>query len=177
MISEISIRPKPQNKRADRLFYSLLLVAVAIISATYLLEKWRGVVSVFALVAIVAALWIYSRFMYGEYSYDVVYDSYGTPLFVVRKITGSRVSTLCNVELSAIREVEVLESGKDEKKLESGTKKYNYCPTLGAVKRARLAIKTRYESSVILIEGSDEFFALLSSYAKEAREMAMNEEE
>ncbi len=170
MIKELSIRPKPQNKLADRIFYTLLLVALGIIALTQIVEHYKGVISVFAVIAIVAALSVYSRFMSGEYCYDVMYDSSNTPLFVVRKFSGKRATTLCNVELSAIRSLDILENGKDIEPRATGVKRYNYYPTLGKVRRARLTVKTRYESSVILIEGSDEFFALLSSYAKEARE-------
>ena len=170
MINELSIRPKPKNKLADRIFYTLLLVAIAIITVSYLVERYRGLISLLAVAIIVAALSLYSRFMSGEYCYDIMYDSSNTPLFVVRKFTGKRATTLCNIELSAIRSLDILENGKDTEPRAAGVKRYNYFPTLGKARRARLTVKTRYESSVILIEGSDEFFALLSSYAKEARE-------
>ncbi|MBQ8719415.1 MAG: hypothetical protein IJY65_00065 [Clostridia bacterium] len=177
MINELSIRPKPQSKLADRVFYSLLLVAFAIIAASYLAERGRGLISLAAVIVIVAALSVYSRFMAGEYSYDITYDSQDTPLFVVRKFSGKRATTLCNVELSAIRSVDILEDGKDTERTSKEARRYNYSPTLGKARRAKLTVKTRYESSVILIEGTDEFFALLSAYANEAREIALRDDE
>lgn len=167
MINDISVRPKAQNKNADRVFYTLLIIALAFVFASYFIDKYKGLISLGALICVVAALVIYNRYMSGGYSYDIV-TSYEAPLFIVRKTVGKKTTTVYNVELSAISEVEVIEAGA-ECPLPKDFKRYNFRPTLGAVRRAKLTVNSRYEKAVLLIEGSDEFFDALRAYADEAR--------
>lgn len=175
MINDLSVRPKAQNKLADRIFYTLLLVAFAFIFASSLAGRYRGVISLGAVISIVVALVIYNRYMSGQYSYEVI-ASYGdSPLFIVRRTVGKKTTTLFNAELRAIAALDVIAAGeKDDASRES--RRYNFCPTLGAVRRAKITFKTRYEQTVVLIEGSDEFFSTLSQYAAEARELLTDEE-
>lgn len=183
MISELSVRPKAQNKTASRVFYSLLLVGVAFLVVSYTVERYRGLISLGTLISVVAALFIYNRYMSGEYSYEVMFNSSDVPLFVIRKTVGSRTSTLCNLELAAVIAVDVVERGAqvappaltaEEMK---AAKKYNFCPTLAAPRYGRITVNSRYEKAIVLIEGSDEFFDTLRAYAEEARALFMQDEQ
>ena len=175
MINDLSVRPKAQNKRADRIFYTLLLVAFAFIFASSLAERYRGVISLGAVISIVVALVIYNRYMSGQYSYDVVASCVDTPLFIVRRTVGKKTTTLFNAELRTLAALDVIAEG-ERADVAGGSRKYNFCPTLDAVRRARITFKTRYEETAVLIEGSDEFFSTLSQYAAEARELLTDDE-
>ena len=175
MINDLSVRPKAQNKRADRIFYTLLLVAFAFVFASSMAERYRGVISLGAVISIVVALVIYNRYMSGQYSYEVMASSVDTPLFIVRRTVGKKATTLFNAELRTMVSVDVIAEG-DGAGISRECRSYNFCPTLGAVRRARITFKTRYEKTVVLIEGSDEFFSTLSQYAAEARELFGDEE-
>ena len=176
MINDLSVRPHAQNKRADRIFYTLLIVALGFVFASYLAERYRGLISLGAAIAVVIALVIYNRYMSGEYSYEVVTGYSDVPLFIVRRTVGKKTTTLFNAELSAIAALDVIEAGASAD-IPKDSRKYNFCPTLGAPRRAKITVKTRYEQAAVLIEGSDEFFALLSQYASEARELFSDDEE
>ena len=173
MISEISTTPKPSNNKAKRLFLTFLLIAAALAAAYIASPSFKGIIGSLCLVAVVGAIYVYNRYMAAIYYYDVMIDSGGTPLFIIRQVIGKRETTLCRVELSSIVSVErVTREEMKKHTTPEGYVKYYYAPTLSPDTACRLTVKSRYERAEITVEGSDEYIAMLKAYAAEARKSA-----
>ena len=170
MISEFSTTPKPSNNKAKHLFFALLISAV-LVSALYVtLPQYKGIVGMIALILIVAAIYVYNRYMALTYHYEVMIDSSGTPLLIIRHTIGKRESTLCRVELASIISVE-RQTAEERKRhtTPEGCVRYYYAPTLAPDITCLITLRSRYEYAEITVEGSDEFIDLIASYAKQAR--------
>ena len=171
MINEFYSHAKPSNNKAKKLFISLLAIA-ALICVLYLaIDRFKGIVGLFCVFAIAFAVFIYTKYVSAEYFYDVTHDSNGSPVFVVRQVTGKRSTTLCRIDLHTIVAVKRLSAKeKREHKTEAGCKKYYYLPTLMPESVVLLTVNSPSERAEIFIEVQDEFASLLRSYAIEARE-------
>ena len=171
MINEFSVSPRPSNNRARHLFFIFLVLATTT-AAIYIspIPRFRGIVGLVCLLFIVAAIYVYNRFIAMKYFYDVMIDSSGTPLFVVRGVIGKRETTFCRVELADVISVKRLSADEIKKhKTPVGYVRYFYNSTLSPDSVCLVTISSRYEHSEITIEGNDEFVNLLSAYATEAR--------
>ena len=177
MINEFSVHPKPQNNYAKLFSLLAMLLAVGCIILYSVIEHYKGVVGVVAMMFITTAVLIYTKYIAVDFYYDITFDSEGIPLFVVRQIIGRRQTTLCRIELWDIESVEH-QTDKERRahKTASGVRKYTYAPTVFP-KENYLITTGSYEKNEIVIECSQEFAELLSSYAKEAKEMRVDEEE
>ena len=177
MIREHFSRVKSSNTNAQRLFYSLLCVAALLFVVYCTTPLYKGIVGLVCVATITAAVLIYTKYVGVEYFYDITFDSDGRSVFIVRQVTGKRSSTLCRVDLSSIVKVERLDSSaKKAHKTEAGYLKYSYLPTLAPESVLLLKISSRREHAEIFIEASDEFAALLSGYASEARSLVTEED-
>ena len=63
MISEFSAKAKSKNNNAKILFFALLGLAVATVAVYISLDKFKGVVGLFAVAFITAAVFIYTKYM------------------------------------------------------------------------------------------------------------------
>ena len=127
------------------------------------------------MIFLVAALTVYNKYMVVTYYYDIMVDSSGRALFLVRSHISNRLggknSTLCRIELADIVKIE--EEGRATRrkhKTPSGYRKYCYVPTLMPKNTSRLTVHSRYEKSEIVIEGGESLSTLLLEYAEEARQ-------
>ncbi len=177
MINEFSVSPRPSNNKARHLFFIFLILAATAAAIYIPITRFKGIVGVVCLLFIVAAIYVYNRYMAMKYYYDVMIDSAGTPLFIVRNVIGKRESTLCRVELSAIVGVKRL-TGEERKKhtTPAGYVRYFYHPTLAPDSVCVVTVSSRYERAEITIEANDELVNLLSAYATEARSLFPDEE-
>ena len=124
------------------------------------------------------ALMIYTKYIAPIYYYDITFDNEGNAVFVVRQQTGKKYTTLCRIALSEIVNIEkqTAEQMKAHK-TPMGTVKYSYLPTLSPSLAYRITTSGRYERAEILIESSEEFADLLTSYSSEAREQYTDNDE
>ena len=177
MINEISASPKAKNNSAKAAFLTALLLAAAAFTVYLILEKYKIFPGMIAFFAVVFAVVIYTKYLSSVLRYDVMIDSGGEALFIVRQIIGKRQTVLCRVALSDVISV-VHETRKERRRLKTptGYRKYAYFKTFLAPDGYRLTVSSRYERAYILIEASDDFAALLDAYAKEAREKSLYEE-
>ena len=90
MIREFAVRPVPKNKNARTLFFVLLGGAAVGMIASYFMNSYKGIVQLLALILLVAAVTVYTRYIGSVYSYEVSFDSDGTPIFVVCQLSGRR---------------------------------------------------------------------------------------
>lgn len=178
MISEFSVHAKPKNNNAVIAFVSLLIVSALGFAIYFVLERYKGVVGVFALMILTVAILVYTKFIAPAFYYDVAIDSSGTPMFVVRQIIGKRQTTLCRLDLADIVSIEY-ETKKDrrEHKTTRGVRKYIYAPTMFPKEIYRITAKNRYETAEIIVEGTEVFLETMRQYVKEARLMRADGEE
>lgn len=170
MISELTLRPKATNKRAQYLIVAFLFGAAAFFVVYLAVEHYKGLIGLGTLAFITAAVFIYTKYIAPEYYYDILIAN-DTPLFVIRQLTGKRYVTLCRIELRSIMKVERASAQeRREHKTPDGFVKYVYTPSLGPDTVYIITSVSRYEKAEITIEANDEFAALLTSYAIEARE-------
>lgn len=171
MFREFSVKPKPTNNKARALFIICMMVAFSFVMLSTIIPLYNGIVGLIGVVFLVLAMTLYTKYIAPIYFYDLMSDSDGTPLLVIRQQTGKRYSTLCRMELGNVVKVEK-ESRKQrcEHKTPDGVVKYSYLPTLDPDYSYRITVYGNYERSEILIECSEEFADLLLSYTKEISE-------
>ncbi len=171
MIQDFYAHAKPSNNKAKYAFVGLLGAAAMVMVTYFIVSHYKGIIGMFAVAFITAAVLIYTKYIGVEYYYDITRDTENTPIFVVRQIIGKRQSTLCRVDLHNIAKVERLTREERSKhKTDPGFKKYIYFPTLSPDSMLLIRLVSTHENAEIFIEAPDEFGNLLLSYAKEARE-------
>ena len=170
-MQEFSVKLIPSNNKARITFIAFLMGAFLLFALSTLIQHYRGLVSLGGMVFLVAALTLYTKYISPVYYYDFTDDGYGTKLFVVRQMTGSRQTTLCRISFGEIKKVE-RESAESRRghKTPAGYRKYSYLPTLAPEFSYRLTIENSYEKAEILIEVSDELAEMIKNYVSEASE-------
>ncbi len=178
MISEFSVHVKPQNKNSAIAFVVLLLISALGFCVYFMVDSYKGVVGLFALMILTVAILVYTKFIAPAFYYDVAIDSEGIPMFVVRQIIGKRQTTLCRLDLADIVSVDY-ETKKERSlhKTPRGIRKYIYAPTMFPKEIYRITAKGLYESCEIVIEGSVVFANTLRDYVIQAKKMRINSEE
>ena len=177
MIREHYSRTKASNSNAKNLFYGLLCATAVLFVFYCTTPLYKGIIGLFCVAAITAAVLIYTKYVGVEYFYDITFDSEGTSIFVVRQVTGKRSSTLCRIDLSSIVKIERLDaSARKAHKAEAGYINYFYLPTLMPESVLLLKVSSRNERAEIFIEASDEFAELLSTYSIEARSLVAEDD-
>lgn len=172
MIREIVIQPKPQNKLAPTTFFCLLGLCAVAFGASFAAEHYRGLIQLVAILLLVSALLVYTRYVAPHYSYEITTDSEDTPIFVVRSRTGRRMSTLCRVDLADI--FSVTQEDREARrvcKTPAGVRRYVYTPTMMPPRRVLLDVRARGEHSHVFVECPPEFCDLLRVYSEEARHL------
>lgn len=178
MINEFYSHIKPSNNKAKRLFITLLTLGGLITLVYMIADRFKGIIGLFALAAIVGAVFIYTKYVGVEYYYDITHDSAGSAVFVVRQLSGKRQTTLCRLDLHSIVKVERLTAAeKKAHRAEAGYKKYFYLPTLSPDSVTLITVHSPHEYAEITIEAPDEFADMLRRYSREARETRFDGEE
>ena len=153
MITEMSSKMQPSNNYARLIFAFFTAGGISLSLLSTFIPRFSGLVALCGAVMLVVAVTVFSRYVASVYYYDITYDYKGTPIFVVRQMTGKRQSTLCRIDIADIVNVEV-ENAKQRRahKTPTGYMKYNYSPTLWAKETSRLTVEGKYEKSEIIIE-------------------------
>ena len=170
MITPQSARLKATNNKAKSVTF-ISLIAATVLTAVYMaIPAYKGIVGMVLITAIVVAVFVYTKYLAPIYFYDIGFDGYGVPVFIVREMTGRRQSTFARVSLADITEIK-RESAEERKKHKppQGYRSYIYSPTLDPDVTYRLTVVNRYEKAEIVIEVSEEYAAMLWAYAEEAR--------
>ena len=181
MINELQIRLRPTNNKAKAVFWIFGLCAVISFVAYYLMSGWgkerASLIGLLGLILLTVALTFYTKYISAVYYYEIMFDSAGTPLFLVKQTVGKRVSTLCRIALYEIKNIE--RTTPPERKInttKTGYRKYNYVPTFMPDVTYRLTTASRYERAEIYIEISDEFAETLKRYVAEAQTLVQNDD-
>ncbi len=176
MIKEFSVKPKQQNNIAKIVFFVTLMVSAVGIATYLIIDKYKGIVGFAAMLVLVSAILIYTKYIAPVFYYDIMLDSGEIALFVVRQVVGKRQTTLCRILLSDILSV-THETSKERRchKTPKNVRKYNYAPTMFPREVYRIVTRGKYENAEIVIECNEEFASLLTKYSKEAVEINTEE--
>ena len=177
-MKELSFRATPQNKNAKIAFLISFLISVLGFVAYSMVDRYRGLVGLAALMFLVTAILFYTKYISPVFFYDLTLDGADNSVFVVRRIVGKRQSTFCRVNLADIVSVEH-ESREQYKKHKTpaGLLRYIYAPTLFPSEVYRITVKGRYEKAEIVVEATEEFIENLREFSAEARVLRANDEE
>ena len=176
-IYEFTFRPKANKKPALAVFSLLMAMGGVLVIASAIAEKYKGIISLFAVGFLCAAIYILTRFIIAEYAYALVLDSEDNPNLIVTKLIGKRVTTLFSMPISRITRIEA-ENAETRRKHKTpvGTKKYFYNVTMFPDSAYRVYAAGRGESSEILLEITSAVAEKLLEYADIAREYESQEE-
>ena len=178
MIKDFSVHPKPQNNNSSKLMWLFFALGGVAAVISVMLESYRGVVGLLALALISSGILMFTKYVSVAFYYDVIAEGVDTPLFVVRQRVGKRDVTLCRVDLADI--VSVKRETAIERKAharEQGTAYYVYAPTLNPPVSYRMCVTGARERAELVLEGTDEFFKMLTDLAAEARALRQDDEE
>ena len=181
MINELQIRLKPTNNKARVAFSVFGACAVIAFLAYHFMRgaevEKASLVGLLGLVLLTVSLTFYTKYMSSVYYYEIMLDSVGTPLFLVKQAVGKRVSTLCRIALYEIKKIERTTAAERKTyKTPKDLRKYNYVPTFMPEVTYRLTTASRYEKAEIYIEISDEFSEALKNYVLEAQTLVGEDE-
>lgn len=178
MISDFSTHAKPSNNKA-RVYAALSFIfAVAAFLASLPMTNYRWAPQLLGMLLVIAGLVLTTRYVSAKYYYEIMTDSEGAPLFIVRQRTGKRQITLCRIYLADIQKIEPeTKEQRRAHKTPTGYTKFIYVPTFLPEDTVRITASGRYERSEIVIECSAEMCSLLSDCAAEARAARIESEE
>ncbi len=173
MISEISVRAKPSNRKAHIISAACLIIAALLFVTRFAVDRFQGIIDLGTIGFITASVFLYTKYIAPVYYYETMITTDGEPLFIIRRMTGKRGTTLCRISFAEILSIKKEEREEFKKhKTPKGTVKYLYTPSLFPEKVHRIEMRSAYERAEIVIECSDEFANRLSAWAKEARMIA-----
>ena len=178
MIQEFSVKAKPANRRAHTMMTAFLIVAAILFVTSLIMDRYVGVMRLFVLGFITAAIFLYTKYVSAVYYYEGFVTDSGEPLFVVRRLVGKRSSTLCRVAYREILSIK-METREEFRahKTPRGTVKYLYTPTLYPEKVYRIQTRSAYERAEVVIECSDALAALIRSDSSKVRALAADADE
>jgi len=105
VISPQSAKLTRTNKKAEIASAVALLAAIVLVTVYSAIPHYKGVVGLFAIAAIVVSVTVYTKYISPVFFYDITFDGYGVPVFVVRQVIGRRETTLARLSLSEITEI------------------------------------------------------------------------
>lgn len=181
MINELQIKLRPTNNKAKVAFSIFGACAVIAFVAYYLMRgnevEKASLVGLLGLVLLTASLTFYTKYMSSVYYYEIMRDTAGVPLFLVKQAVGKRVSTLCRIALYEIKKIERTTAPERKAyKTPADHRRYNYVPTFMPSVTYRLTTLSRYEKAEIYIEISDEFAETFKVYVAEAQTLSAEDE-
>ena len=187
MIAPITINPKPENNKA-KIFVAVFgaLGGLIFIFGTFA-ELYGGVISLVGMMLIIAAITISVKYIMSSFVYEIT-EVEGEWLFVVGQYSGKRYTTLCRVGLASVRSIE--KKQRNEKAdspdviarftnpafLSREYARYSYIPTMMPDSYYVMTVENRYEKAKISLQLTDGMAEQLRLFAKEARELYIDEE-
>ena len=167
MIREFSVKANPTNNNA-RILLGIFLGAAAVLTVLCVsIDKYRGVVGIFAMVAITAAVLVYNKYVASQYFYDITFDHNGDAVLVVRQSVGNRATTLSRVSICDITSVKYMSAVEYRAhKTPAGYRKFSYMPTVAPRNVCLITLVSPYESAEMLIEVTEGIANVLAEYSR-----------
>ncbi len=167
-ILDFTYRPKTKTQQARVVLFGALIVAALLVIASVISPKYKGVISLFAVAALVYVIYVFTRYLSAQYAYAVMTTNQGENLLLVTKTVGKNMTTLAMIRLADITLVERVapSPGASDKT----ARRYNFCPSMKPDEVFAVHTATRYEKNLYLLEINDAVASRISEYAKIAKE-------
>ena len=176
-ITEFTYRPVSDKRRALPLFFTLLFASAVLVAVSTFIPKYKGVVSLGAMLLLCATVLVFTRYYIAEFIYSVAVSNDGDALLVITRITGKRESAMCTLPVYSILSVEY-KSGDAAKsyKLDPVSKKYNFVPDFKPESFYVIFAKDKGILSEIMIYGTPELAQRLKEYSLIERERKLRDD-
>ena len=178
MIKEFSVRPKPTNNKAKVIFGAVLFASMLAFITYFLVERYKGLVGLAAMLILVTAILIYTKYISATFIYDLTVNSDDRPIFVVRQVVGKRYTTLFYTELTEVESVKM--ETREQRKAhvtQKGTLVFTYAPTVSPEIVCRITSSAMGRRSEIIVEVSDQIANTILDYVNEAKMLYGEKEE
>ena len=166
-ILEFTYHPVPKKAQGYGLFFASLLVAAAFVFHSVTALRFKGLISLVAVIFMCLGVYVFSRYIGCAYAYAVVYDSDGVPNIIVTKAIGKRLTTLANFPLHSVERI----VREDEDKPLGGTKypTCNFAVSPFPKGCYSLYVSSGQTKARLLLECTEEVAHRLSEYASLAK--------
>ena len=171
---DFTYRPRTRVREARLVMLGMLIISALLVIASVISPKYKGVISLFAVIALVGVVYVYTRYLAPQYAYAVITPAVGDALFVVTKNVGKSVSTLAMIRLYEITEITPVISDTD-KAPGRDERKYNFTPSMKPEEIWAVRSADRYEKRLFLLEINEQVAKRLSEYSKLAKECEPDE--
>lgn len=149
-----------KTKTSRYVFLGLVGSAAIFIVASYITPAFSGLVWMGAFVFIVAAIYVYTKYVGASYCYEIV-DS-GVPSFVVTMTVGKTAKTMARIDVDSVVELRrMTRSEYRAYKCEKGVSRYSYFPTMMPAELYLVSMRSTYENADLFIEVDEQFAAAL----------------
>ena len=179
-IIPFTYRPVTNKKNGMPLLFALAGISVALVVLSIQLERFAGIVSTTAIIALTAAVMFYLRYVGSDYVYNVTVSGDGIAYFVVGKVVGKKITTMLAIRVSSIQSIQLFTKSGENKYVPDKTKKrHNFNPSFNPEEFAVMRTAGRDGTCEIVLECSPEARERLLQYSVYAREdeRAENEED
>ena len=92
---------KSDKQRAFPLFFSVLIISIAVVVLSVISPKYQGVISLVAVIGLTASVLIYQRYITADYGYVVTEGENGAALVFTKRV-GNRQSTMAYLPLYSV---------------------------------------------------------------------------
>lgn len=159
-------RPQRTNNKAQNLIILFFIGAAALFLLSIPLEglSFIWVVQLLAILLLVAAIFLVTRYIMKSFEYAIVPTESGTDLTVTEISSGGkRRITVCRISLSGIKKIHVTDGEDDGVKAlrKSGKKMYDYRPDILPERYVLIEAKESGEDFVLLLAYGEEFLSIL----------------
>ena len=165
-ILEFTYRPIADKKKAFPLLFVLLGVSLSLVILSMQINLYKGVISLLAMVGIIASTYIYVKYISSEYIYSVMINDNDEAMFLINKVIGKRSSLMCSFYLCDVISVQKFtKETKKEYVADPRANKYNFIVTF--MKDDFYLVKTSspLAKCEIKLECSDEVAKRILDYA------------
>lgn len=161
-------RPQRTNNRAQNLIILLFAGAAALFLLTFSLKglPFLWVIQLLAILLLVAAIFLVTRYLTKSYEYALIPDGDGTDLTVTEISSGGRKRiTVCRISLSGIEDVRVLEeNGASVRALhKEGKNVFDYRPDLSPDRSLLVEATEGGEKFALFLAYGEEFLSILEN--------------
>lgn len=166
---ELRYEPRPANRRATVVVFSLLVLAVCLFAVSGFIPAYGGIAQMVAILLIVPALFIAYKFILASYTYILTDPGDGIPCLLVEQTQGKRTSLVCRLPLRSL--FRVIPAGQEEVR----GKAFVYVATMSGGRYQYVVGRVEGTDVLLKLEADDAFATALAEWAAEERRLAAEE--
>ena len=163
MRNELSYIAKSTNKVAKYVSLGCIGSALIVSLAGKIADVYAGLFALGVFAFIVAAIYIYTRYVGVEFCYQIT--EYSVPTLVISQLSGNRSRTVARIDIDSITDVKRLtyKEYRELRKREKSIPKYSYFPTMMPSTICFIAMRSEHENADIFVEADDSFISALTN--------------